>query len=77
MNPTELLAFLSRGFTLKYDPSQPSASLYNPAGEFARDIPPEVIEKLLSNGLLYISAEEPQRGYALTEKARMLLSYPY
>ncbi len=74
MKTTELLALLSRGFSLKCRQSKQVASLYNPAGEFAYDVQPEMIEELLSAGLISLSAEEKQQVYSLTEKARMLLS---
>ncbi len=72
----ELLALLARGFSLKTRQSHQVITLYNPAGEIANDVPSDVIEKLLSEGLISVTAEEPERIYALTEKARMLLSWP-
>ncbi len=75
MRSTELLALLSRGFSLRYRRSKQVVSLYNPANEVEYDIPPEMIAELLSAGLISISGEEPERVYSLTEKARMLLSW--
>ncbi len=75
MRNTELLALLSRGFTLRYRRSKHVVSLYNPADVLEYNIPPEVIEELLSAGLISISGDEPERVYALTEKAKMLLSW--
>ena len=75
MRNTELLALLSRGYTLRYRRSKHLVSLYNPADELEYNITPEVIEELLSAGLISISSEEPERIYSLTEKARMLLSW--
>ncbi len=74
MKTTELLALLARGFSLKYRQSKQAATLHNPAGEFAYDVQPEMIEELLSAGLISVSAKEQEQVYSLTEKARMLLS---
>ncbi len=75
MKTTELLAFLSRGYVLKSAPGEQAAALYSPAGEIAGEVRPEIIAKLVSDGLISLSAEEP-RVYSLTAKARMLLSFP-
>ncbi len=76
MKPALLLAFLSRGYSLRSGSPEQSISLYNPAGELECDIQPEVVEKLLADGLISASEEELERIYSLTAKARMLMSLP-
>jgi hypothetical protein len=73
MKPTALLTFLSRGYSLRADPSTGVVALVNPEGIAGTEVPTEIINELVSAGLLsYSSSLVPE--YALTEKARMLLS---
>ncbi len=75
MRSTEVLALLTRGYTLRYRRSKQVVALFNPANEVEYDVPPEIIAELLSAGLISVSSEEPERVYSLTEKAKMLLSW--